>query len=171
MTYGMPSTNTLSCNYSNRLYLVCPIGGEIINKVLSHSIGLVLGVTLPGSSAHPSPSGMIAWFTTRTFMKIGDGGRRPPFTISFFLYLNFPLCRCLSARAAPLLVVGVDGRSTTGLETRRRSTVMAGEDEKDEKRRKNIIGIWRPEVGGAGGVGRRRVVVGGKERGGGGADV
>ena len=33
----MSSTNTLTYNNSNGLYLVCPIGCEIINEVLSHS--------------------------------------------------------------------------------------------------------------------------------------
>ena len=38
-------TNTLTYNNSNGLYLVCPIGCEIINKVLSHStLKLVQGV-------------------------------------------------------------------------------------------------------------------------------
>ena len=35
--YVMSSTNTLTYNNSNGLYLVCPIGYEIINGVLSHS--------------------------------------------------------------------------------------------------------------------------------------
>ena len=43
--YAMSSTNTLTYNNSNGLYLVCPIGCEIINKVLSHStLELVQGV-------------------------------------------------------------------------------------------------------------------------------
>ena len=35
--YAISSINTLTYNNSNGLYLVCPIGCEIINKVLSHS--------------------------------------------------------------------------------------------------------------------------------------
>ena len=43
--YAMSSTNTLTYNNSNGLYLVCQIGCEIINKVLSHStLELVQGV-------------------------------------------------------------------------------------------------------------------------------
>ena len=49
---------------------------------------------------------------------------------------------------------------------------MAGEDGKDEKMKgKKIIGIWRPEVGGAVGVGWCRLVVGGKKHGRSGTDV
>ena len=43
--YDMSSTNTLTNNNSNGQYLVCPVGREIINKVLSHStLELVQGV-------------------------------------------------------------------------------------------------------------------------------